>query len=62
MSDETFSLGETVRLKSNGPLMTVKSVEQEDIFCEWFDEKHKVEGRYFKTWQLRKDDGIPHFV
>jgi uncharacterized protein YodC (DUF2158 family) len=40
MSD-AIKEGDTVRLKSGGPLMTAASVAPEGVNCEWFDEKIK---------------------
>jgi uncharacterized protein YodC (DUF2158 family) len=35
----TFKVGETVQLKSGGPIMTVKkeSTAEESVICQWFD-------------------------
>lgn len=54
-----FKTGNTVRLKSGGPLMTVSSVCQEDyapfskgdVSCKWF-EGEKIKGDRFKPAML----------
>jgi uncharacterized protein YodC (DUF2158 family) len=53
-----FKEGETVRLKSGGPLMTVKNVQTNgDLWCEWFDKSEKLQGNSFKPGTLEADDG-----
>lgn len=48
--DETlppFDMGDTVRLKFGGPLMTVLSITEQDCCCMWFGEGAKLEhGRF----------------
>jgi uncharacterized protein YodC (DUF2158 family) len=56
---ETFKPGDTVRMKSGGPLMTVDSINNEELWCEWFDEKNQPQSRSFKQHTLVKDDGTP---
>jgi uncharacterized protein YodC (DUF2158 family) len=56
---DTFKAGDTVRFKSGGPLMVVDSVNGEEIYCEWFDDKNNPQGRTFKPHVLVKDDGGP---
>lgn len=45
--------GDVVKLKSGGPLMTVKFVEDDSAYCEWFAGT-KVEGSRFDVAQLNK--------
>jgi uncharacterized protein YodC (DUF2158 family) len=54
-----FKPGETVRLKSGGPLMTVKSISASsgDVWCEWFDDKDVPQGRGFQPTSVASDDG-----
>ncbi len=52
--------GDTVRLKSGGPLMTVDSINGEDVWCEWFDEKKNPQSKSFRLHTLVKDDGVPN--
>jgi uncharacterized protein YodC (DUF2158 family) len=58
MTSDAFKPGDTVRLKSGGPLMTVKSIEGDDVICVWFEGKAKKESR-FKAVTLTHDDGVP---
>jgi uncharacterized protein YodC (DUF2158 family) len=32
-----FEVGDVVRLKSGGPSMMIRSIDGNEIFCEWFD-------------------------
>jgi uncharacterized protein YodC (DUF2158 family) len=41
-----FKPGDTVRLNSGGPAMTVKAVEGDLISCDWFDGTKKCEDRF----------------
>jgi uncharacterized protein YodC (DUF2158 family) len=41
-----FKPGDTVRLNSGGPAMTVKLVEGEWISCDWFEGTKKCEDRF----------------
>jgi uncharacterized protein YodC (DUF2158 family) len=55
-----FKQGDTVRMKSGGPLMTVVQVQSDgNIWCEWFDKKDEPQGRSFATTSLVADDGGP---
>jgi uncharacterized protein YodC (DUF2158 family) len=56
-----FKPGDTVRLKSGGPLMTVHSISQPEgtAWCEWFDKKEEPKGQSFSLSSLVADDGGP---
>ena len=48
---EPFSIGDTVRLKSGSPTMTVTAVNTDEdntawISCMWFDGKNKQESSF----------------
>jgi uncharacterized protein YodC (DUF2158 family) len=55
-----FKIGDTVRLKSGGPLMTVKETSGDQVRCQWFDEKHSVQTHLFLAAMLEADDGTIH--
>ena len=52
-----FKVGETVGLKSGGPVMTVTEVGDEygtlKVFCTWFDDKGKQERSSFEPETLQ---------
>ena len=52
-----FEIGDTVRLKSGGPLMTVMEVAGNQVRCQWFDEKNVPQTRLFVSATLEADDG-----
>ncbi len=54
-----FNPGDTVRLKSGGPVMTVSKLINNFVHCTWFDEKHKLQSGSFTPEQLVADDGTP---
>jgi uncharacterized protein YodC (DUF2158 family) len=49
--------GDTVRLKSGGPLMTVTMIVDQEIQCMWFDKKDERKQDFFHVATLDKDDG-----
>jgi len=49
--------GSTVILASGGPRMTVAWLEDDDAYCEWFDDKKNAQGRKFSLASLRLDEG-----
>jgi uncharacterized protein YodC (DUF2158 family) len=62
MADQ-FKPGDTVRLKSGGPLMTVEEYGdysgKRKCRCKWFGEKNKLEHGTFADAELVSDDGSP---
>lgn len=44
--------GDIVSLKGGGPKMTVRWVDGEDVFCEWFDSKGELKGASFVNTSL----------
>ncbi|MBJ6726812.1 YodC family protein [Geomesophilobacter sediminis] len=49
---ENFAAGSVVQLKSGGPTMTIKFIEEGDAYCEWFS-GDKVEGHSFPVQSLK---------
>jgi uncharacterized protein YodC (DUF2158 family) len=56
---EEFKPGETVQLKSGGPLMTVSHAESNGYWrCEWFDDQNQHQHKAFLGTSLtRRDTG-----
>jgi uncharacterized protein YodC (DUF2158 family) len=61
-----FEIGDTVRLKSGGPLMTIHNIgdftpsggPNPGLLCVWFDGQKRVEDIcHPKTVELERDDG-----
>jgi uncharacterized protein YodC (DUF2158 family) len=46
-----FSVGDTVRLKSGSPIMTVEAVDHHEgknmVHCVWFDDKKQLQRQTF---------------
>jgi len=63
MEKSKFKIGDTVKLKSNSPLMTVSELinttgMQGDYFsgiviCKWFDEKKEINNAKFHQDELK---------
>lgn len=58
MSNE-FNPGELVSLKSGGPLMTIRSVEENKIIAIWFDDKDHRHTGEFHYFEIEHNDGEP---
>ena len=54
---ESFKPGDTVRLKSGGPLMTISWINESNKYvgCEWFEGKN-IKSFEFKHTSLKIDD------
>ena len=50
-----LKVGDTVRLKSGGPLMTIESIEDNRAFCNWFSNDELKNGT-FNVETLEKED------
>lgn len=48
-----FAAGDIVRLKSGGPTMTIRWVDEGEAYCEWFS-KDENKGATFAFHQLEK--------
>jgi len=56
-SNQELKIGDVVKLKSGGPIMTVKNIEENgEIYCQWFsgDKLNKLEDGYFPPASLEK--------
>lgn len=66
----TINIGDQVRLKSGGPVMTVNTIEQVDgvgvesekerevIGCKWFNEKKCAKSGFFDSRCLDLDENL----
>jgi uncharacterized protein YodC (DUF2158 family) len=50
---ENIKKGDTVQLKSGGPIMTVHNVDSM-AFCQWFDKDGALKQGHFQPEQLKK--------
>ena len=48
--------GDTVQLKSGGPLMTVEKITNQTASCQWFDDKNLKEAEFLVS-SLKEVDG-----
>ena len=57
-----FSIGETVQLKSGGPLMTVidESKPSDEVTCTWFSKNGKRYEHVFKKFVLIGISALPN--
>jgi uncharacterized protein YodC (DUF2158 family) len=56
---EQFKPGDTVKLKSGGPLMTIQSITGDEAWCEWFNAKEERQSGSFGLHMLVHADGGP---
>ena len=60
MAHQEFKVGDVVRLRSGGPLMTVvnpQTSQGKEVWCEWWNEgTSKFENRGFLPEVLEKDE------
>ena len=47
-----FEVGAVVQLKSGGPAMTIKWIENEEAYCQWFT-GDKVAGESFPLHSIK---------
>jgi uncharacterized protein YodC (DUF2158 family) len=52
-----FKAGETVKLNSGGPLMTILSVGRKGVKCAWATKDHTIKEKTFPAISLTKHDG-----
>lgn len=48
-SNNTIQAGDTVMLKSEGPIMTVEEVDGIFALCKWFEKGQLSESKFYKT-------------
>jgi len=53
---DTLRIGDTVKLKSGGPPMTVSLVGNEQVNCDWFDLHHQAHTKAFKICSIVKEN------
>ena len=56
-----FEIGDTVQLKSGGPIMTIADIRdysgsRDGAFCEWFDGKEKKSAMFALRTLTKYDD------
>lgn len=50
-----FKIGDVVKMKMGGPLMTVNQVyDDEEVNCIWFDNDHRLNNEDFQSSMLEK--------
>lgn len=52
-----MKVGDTVRLKSGSLLMTIESIEGNEVTCVWNNSKNEIERQVFIKDVLVLDDG-----
>jgi uncharacterized protein YodC (DUF2158 family) len=52
-----FKKGDTVRLKSGGPLMTITATERGKAWVSWFDKNETQKDSVFDLETIEADDG-----
>lgn len=56
---EQFSVGETVQLKSGGPIMTITEVSETGmVTCIWWDGKQYKSQKFPSSSLVQEDSGI----
>ncbi len=55
IDDTQYDIGDTVRLKSGGTLMTIKEVNMETYVCRWFDKDHQLNSSEFHKYEIYDD-------
>ena len=55
-----FKTGDLVKLKSGGPLMTVRGTDREglDVRCDWFDSTNDYKTAWFASDSLNPQDKV----
>jgi len=48
-----MQVGDLVRLKSGGPVMTVSWLNSGDVGCNWFNQSDELKTAHFRAAELR---------
>jgi uncharacterized protein YodC (DUF2158 family) len=56
-----WKVGDTVQLKSGGPVMTINKIINTHIHCSWFDGKNVLNHGVFDPNALQKGGGAVGF-
>jgi len=56
LSEDFIALGALVQLQSDGPALTIRSIDGDDVKVDWFD-KGALRSATFKNYQLKKFTG-----
>ena len=56
MADAQFKPGDTVSLRSGGPLMTIVMIDGQTALCEWFTNEQQPQSRSFALTSLKRDE------
>lgn len=60
MNDDSLAMGDTVRLKIGGPLMTLLSLSEGECCCMWFGEGARLEHGSFELEAIELvERGVP---
>ena len=54
-TEEVNEIGDTVRLKSGGPLMTIEEVDDEVFTCRWFNKDNDLKSAQFYKNEIEFD-------
>jgi len=54
-SREEHEVGDTARLKSGGPLMTIEEVDDEVVTCRWFNKENDLKSAQFYKNEIEFD-------
>jgi uncharacterized protein YodC (DUF2158 family) len=57
--EAVMKVGDTVRLKSGSPLMTIRAIEGDEATCDWVDAKGQAQSKLYPLTSLIEDDGMP---
>jgi uncharacterized protein YodC (DUF2158 family) len=59
--EDELSIGDSVLLKSGGPIMLIKSLENNAAKCEWFDKNNVLQTNIFNLHALNNVENMATF-